>query len=172
MSIIMILFTFIILTSSAYRMFLYENAYGYTMLRLLVYCSLFTESIMLIPTVLYIIDKPINLARTYIAIVLTVYVCMNLAGFENIIARKNVDRYVETGKIDMYYLNYVVHTDAIKQMVRLYNLSEDNELNNYIKESLNQKKIIINNEKLDYRSFNFSKLNAKKELENIDTINE
>ena len=61
MCLIMILFTFIILVSSAVRMHYYESAYGYTFLRLLVYCILFTETILLIPTVMYVIDFEIEL---------------------------------------------------------------------------------------------------------------
>ena len=55
MSSMMILFTFILLLSAAIRMYFYESAYGYTLLRLLVYCVLFTEAILLIPTILYIL---------------------------------------------------------------------------------------------------------------------
>ena len=57
MSLIMIVFTFIIVISAGMRMHFYESAYGYTLLRLLVYCVLLTESILFIPTILYIIDK-------------------------------------------------------------------------------------------------------------------
>ena len=44
-----------------------ESAYctPYTLLRLLVYCALFTETILFIPTVLFVLDKKINLIKSY-----------------------------------------------------------------------------------------------------------
>lgn len=63
-------------------MYFYESAYGYTLLRLLVYCSLFTETILLLPTILYIMDQKVNLAKTYVTIILTIYIGMNFINFD------------------------------------------------------------------------------------------
>ena len=163
MSLIMIAFTFIIVISASIRMYFYESAYGYTLLRLLVYCSLFTESILFIPTVIYILDKKINLPKTYFAIVLVIYVCMNLANFDNIIAKRNVNRYIETGKIDLYYLKNETGADAINQIFKILETSTDvdnvkAETSKYLKETYND----INEENMDFRNFNISKIFAKK----------
>ena len=162
MSLIMVVFTFIILLSSVLRMNLYERAYGYTLLRLLVYCSLFTEAILLIPTILYIIDKKIDLAKTYFVIIITMYIVMNFANFDNIIAKRNVDRYFETGKIDIEYLEYSLDTDAIKQIIRIKENTKAIENEKEIKEEvnmfLNQKNKELKDEKMDFRDFNISKL--------------
>lgn len=119
MCVIMVVFTLIILISAVLRMYLYENAFGYTLLRLLVYCSLFAEAVLLIPTVLYILDRKVSLTKSYFAILLTVYICMNFANFDYIIAKRNVDRYVETGKIDIDYLVENTGTDATYQLIRV-----------------------------------------------------
>ncbi len=163
MSLIMIAFTFIIVISASIRMYFYESAYGYTLLRLLVYCALFTESILFIPTVIYILDKKINLPKTYFAIVLVIYVCMNLANFDNIIAKRNVNRYIETGKIDLYYLKNETGTDAINQIFKILETSTDvdnvkAETSKYLKETFND----INEENMDFRDFNISRIFAKK----------
>ena len=172
MSILMVLFTFIILMSSAYRMHLYESAYGYTMLRLLVYSSLFTESILLVPTIIYILDKPINLTKTYFIIVTVVYVCMNLANSEKIIAKRNIDRYFETGKLDMYYLEYATGSDAVEEIVRVLDRidEEGNRIHaqRYLSEMYNE----LKNNKMDFRDYNYSKSRAKKIIENkLDKTN-
>ena len=57
----MVFLTLIIIVSSFYRMNLYEQAYGYTLLRLGVYVALITEGILLIPTVVYIVKDKINI---------------------------------------------------------------------------------------------------------------
>ena len=165
----MIIFTFIILLSSAYRMNLYENTYGYTLLRLLVYCSLFTESTLLIPTIFYIIDINIDLAKIYFTIIVSVYVCMNFANFDNIIAKRNIDRYIETGKIDMYYLKEKTGTDAIKQMMRILEKNNNNTVDNIGEETLRYIENtydLLSKEKMDFRNFNISKIYAERLIKN------
>lgn len=169
MCIMMVVFTFIILISAGLRMQLYENAYGYTMLRLLVYCTLFTEIILFIPTILYIFGKKVNLVKSYFGIILTVYLCMNIANFDNIIAKRNVDRYLETGKIDIYYLTEALGTDATGQIVRVLKEEPKSKANNndttFIKEDvkkyLNTLSIELEEENMDFRDFNISKATAK-----------
>ena len=165
MCLIMILFTFIILVSSAVRMHYYESAYGYTFLRLLVYCILFTETILLIPTVMYVIDFEIELLRTYIAIVITIYVGMNFMNFNNVIARNNVDRYFETEKIDIYYLTRM-GTDAVDQIIRLEEAQIEtdiieHELDIFFKETDEY----LRKHNMDFRDFNISKSKAKELIE-------
>lgn len=172
MSVVMVLFTFIILLSSAYRMHLYESAYGYTMLRLLVYSSLFTESILLIPTIIYILDKPINLIKTYFTIITVVYICMNLANFEKIIAKRNIDRYFETGKLDMYYLEYATGSDAVEEIVRVLDRIDEEGNRTHAERYLSEMYNELKNNKMDFRDYNYSKSRAKKIIENkLDKIN-
>lgn len=170
MSLAMVLFTFIIIISATVRMYYYENAYGYTTLRLIVYCALFTEIVMLIPTIMYIIDKKINLAKAYLYIVTTIYICMNFANFNYIIAKRNVDRYIETGKIDIFYLQ-ITGTDGIKQVARILDIDkyEDNN-KSFAKANLQVLKDYLNEEQMDFRDFNISKLIAKNFLKN-DELN-
>ncbi len=159
MCLVMILFTFIILLSATYRMYLYESAYGYTFLRLLVYCSLFTEAILLIPTILYIMDKKINLPSTYFAIILTVYICMNFANFDYVIAKRNVDRYMETGKLDMFYLETATGTDAVQQINRIVETTNNLSLKREAREYLID--LYEEIDKMDFRDFNISKAYAQ-----------
>ena len=100
----MVLLTYIIIGSSFYRMFLYEQAYGYTVLRLGVYAILITEAILLIPTIIYIINKKINILNYYMIIMIAVYTIINCFSVDRIIAENNIKRYERTGEIDIYYL--------------------------------------------------------------------
>lgn len=165
MCLLMIACTFIILLSSAYRMRLYESTFGYTLLRLLVYVALFTESILLIPTVIYVLDKPIKLLKVYFLITLFVYVCINFANIDNIIARKNIDRYFATGKIDLEYLMDNTGTDAISQIIRIREseteTEEEENIKNRVVTYISNIYTELENEKLDFRNFNISKFTAK-----------
>ena len=127
MCIIMVIFTFIIIISSAVRMHFYEQAYGYTFLRLLVYCVLFAEAILLIPTVLYILNKQKHLLRTYCMILIVVYIGMNFINFDAIIAKGNIERYIETGKIDLEYLEEETGTDAIPEFIQILEIKNVDE---------------------------------------------
>ena len=166
MSIIMIVFTFIIVISAWLRMSFYENAYGYTMLRILVYCALLTEVILFIPTVFYVLDKKINLLKSYFFIITIMYVCMNFANFDNIIARRNVDRFIQTGKIDIYYLITETGSDAVNQLLRILEIQTGDE-NAKLEtiEYLKEKYEYLNEEKIDFRNINLSKIFARNSIE-------
>ena len=174
MSLLMIFFTFIIVISAAIRMHFYESAYGYTLFRLLVYCILLTECILFIPTILYILDKKNNLSKCYFTIIIITYVCMNFANFDNIIASKNVDRYIETGKIDMYYLKYEIGTDAVRQIFRILEASstDTEEIKIEARKYLQNVYKRIDEEKFDFRNFNISKLLAKNLIGNELELND
>ena len=117
--IIMLIFTLLIIISSLARMTLYQQNYGQTRLRILVDFTLITEIILLVPTALYILKENIDLVKTYFIIIITMYCVVNFSNIDYIIAKSNVDRYIETGKIDDDYLKRIDNTDIIEQLLRL-----------------------------------------------------
>ncbi len=168
MCIIMVIFTFIIILSSAVRMHFYEQAYGYTFLRLLVYCVLFTEVLLLIPTMLYIFNKQKNLLRNYFIIMIVVYAGMNLINFDAIIANRNVERYIEIGKIDLDYLEQETGTDAIDEIIQILKIENvDGQTKQEVVNYIYQVYADLSNEDMDFRDMNISKILAKKAIEGI-----
>ena len=164
MSIFMVFLTLIIIISSFLRMNLYEQAYGYTTLRLLVYISLITEIILLIPTILYIFKENFNVLKYYLIIILSVYTIINFINIDYIIARRNVNRYYEGKEIDISYLeNY--HTDNLKVLSELYK-NCDNET----KESLNTyfNNLEDYNSNMKWQEFNISKNSNLKQIKKVD----
>ena len=169
MCILMLVFTFIILLSSFTRMNLYESKYGYTVLRLLVYFILITEAILIVPTAIYILKSNIPLAKIYMIILVSMYVILNFSNMDNMIAKRNIDRYLETGKIDIYYLKYGVGTDAIPEITRLLEENPKSELiygiEETIKEYLERKYRYLNKQEESIWEFNLSNYRAKKAIE-------
>lgn len=164
MCLLMIACTFIILLSSAVRMYFYESAYGYTTLRLLVYIVLVTETILLVPTIMYVNDKNINLIKTYFTIILIAYVLTNLANTNNIITEINVNRYSKIGKIDIDYLEEEIGIDCIPKILEILETEEDftnKELHCEINQYIDTKITALEKEKIDYRNFNISKMFIK-----------
>jgi len=161
MSLIMVLLTFVIICSSFFRMYMYESAYGYTLLRLLVYVTLITLTILLIPTICYVLGLKINILKHYMIIIISIYTILSLSPVNYFIAHNNINRYYKTGKIDIEYLeNY--SSDNITLLTNLYNKTEDDniktELKYYFKEI--KRNIKIN----DLREFNISKTKALKNI--------
>ena len=160
---IMISLTFIIIVSSFMRMYMYESAYGYTLLRLLVYVILITEGILLIPTFIYIFNPKINILKYYIVIAYIVYTLLSLSPVDLFIAENNVERYYKKGKIDIYYL-LNSSTDNISILCDLYQ-DEDFEqrelLRSYLQNTYRDNK---NDSLVEY---NLSRNRAVKEIEKI-----
>jgi len=109
-----------LLASSYYRMSLYDSAYGFTRLRVLVYIFLFFETVGLIATFVYIIKHNFNILAVYAAIGLTFYLTLNIIKIDEIIAKRNIDMYLsgQAEEIDIDYLMNLSQ-DALPQIIRL-----------------------------------------------------
>ena len=173
MNLFLIIFTAILIFSSFVRMYIYEQQFGYTFLRLLVYFILITELILIIPTIVYVFNKKIKLLKCYIVIFAVMYTLANFVNVDKTIARKNVDRYIanvelvsdkQKSEIDFNYLRRL-STDAIPDIIRLYNKTKDKILKEEIKIHLDwqYQKTENDNEKLP--EFNFQKENSKRLLQ-------
>lgn len=163
MSITMIFLTFIIIISAFIRMYMYESQYGYTILRLLVYITLITEIILLIPTIKYILNSKFNIVKYYIIILITVYTAINFINVDYIIASRNINRYYEKNEIDLIYLeNY--HADNIPLLVELYNKTYDSDIKNELEWYFDSIDLNISG----FQEWNFSKLRAIKKINAIE----
>lgn len=165
LNLLMIVFNYIIIFSSIYRMYLYEQAFGYTYLRLLVYCFLAYEMIILIPTIFYVFDKKINLLNTYFIIFIIWYVTINYINFDYIISYNNVERYLNNrnSEIDVSYLVNNVGSGGVDNILKLNGKVDDtNDL--LIKD---YKYTIKANYSKDVREFNISNYHAYKKIYKI-----
>ncbi len=176
MNVLMAIFTIVIAISAFMRMNLYEREYGYTFLRLMVYVILLTEILMIIPTIIYIIKGKINLFKSYFIIAVTMYVMVNFINIDAMIAKNNVNRYIENlnsnksfdvKEIDFKYLSYNTGTDAIPEILKLYEIVDDiglkRKVNNYLYSQYNDLK-----EGRSLQEFNISKTRAQNILEKMN----
>lgn len=169
MSILILLFTIVILLSAFFRMNLYEKAYGYTYLRLFVYYILATEFILILPIGLWILNKKIDILKWTIGIVTLMYLILNFSNIESTIAKRNVDRYFENqeeNEIDLEYLFQHTGTDAIGQIKRLLNAKDENIVIR-VREYLLHEKEELQNTETNWQETNLSEIKAKEELINI-----
>ena len=148
--------TMFLLASSFYRMMLYEGEYGSTRLRLLVFAFLIFEAIALIFTLVYIIKPKLNLFMVYICIALLYYLTINTVPIDVIVAKRNIDRFYVTGKIDYSYL-ISLSSDAAPQISKFL---EEKNMNIYRSQYFD--KFDFYNDLKGWQSFNLSLYEACK----------
>ena len=91
---------------------------------------------------------------------------MNFANVDIIIAKNNINRYFETGQIDMVYLKSLSY-DAAPEMQRLFisvkssSDSEEKQIAGEITEYFNERKLDLEDQK-SWQSFNISRCKAEK----------
>lgn len=171
MSITIAIFTGIIIISAFMRMNLYEIEYGYTYLRLFVYAILITEFILLIPIIIKLLGKQINLLKITIIVITSVYVTLNFINIDSLIASKNINRYLKNSKrdLDFYYLEISTGIDAIPDIVKLLNAQDKNlkeEVIRYLKSAKKQ----MNLKQVKWQEYNIAEERAKKLLNNIKEL--
>lgn len=170
MNIIMCVFTAIIAISAFVRMRLYEQEYGYTFLRLMVYFILTTQIILIVPTILYIVKNKINIIKAYLVIITSMYVVANFANIDYVIAKNNVNRALnstnQTRKTDVNYL-ITLGKNAVPEIIKLYKNIDDEKdkakLNNYLYGQYQDLK-----EKRSWQEFNISKNIIEKQLKELN----
>lgn len=117
----------IIVISAIFRMHLYEQEYGYTYLRIFVYFILSTEILILIPILVNICGKEFDVFDTSLKIMITMYVILNFINIDYIIAKNNIDRYLENpenNNIDIYYITAFTGIDSVDELIRLLDVDE------------------------------------------------
>lgn len=157
---VMIVCTFVMLFSAHFRMSLYEEAYGYTYLRL------FTHAFMVLLLALFIITlyrvwaDGAPLLKPYIVAAVVAFVAINYLNADALIAGNNIERYHNSGRIDASYLT-VLSNDAIP---RIAALAESNpEVAGELNDFLSRKKEELSKNK-GWQSFNLADYYAAKAL--------
>ena len=166
MSLLIILFTLIIIVSAFYRMNLYQETYGYTYLRIFVDFVLITEGLISIPIIIRLLGKKIDVLKVSIVITSFMFVILNFMNIDNFIAEKNIDRYFDDPKNSNFDMSYLCNlgTDATAQVTRLLK-ADDEYVVKRTENYLYEQKQSFNLEKMDWQEYNISKNEAKEILD-------
>jgi hypothetical protein len=107
------LLTLVIVASAISRMWLYQQAYGFTVLRLVVLtCELWLGAGFLLALVAVLRLRPAGLTRPMVAAGVVALLGLAVLNPERFVAEHNVARWAETGRIDEYYLG-TLSADAV-----------------------------------------------------------
>ena len=110
--------TLVILASAFKRLWLYEQAYGFTTLRLYSHAfSLLLVAVLGLVIYKIVLSRPLNwwLSRAFVA-TLAALAALNMANPDGLIAQFNLGRYHQTGKIDTNYL-MSLSNDAVPALI-------------------------------------------------------
>lgn len=92
------------LISAYLRLVMYEESYGFTVLRLLVHAFMIFLGVLFLLSLVHVWRKRMNLLKPYMIVGLAAYLVINYVNVERLTAQYNIARYEQTGKIDAYYL--------------------------------------------------------------------
>ncbi len=156
----------VIMVSAFMRLSLYEKAYGYTTLRL--YSHAF---IILLAVIFCLLVYKIFRDKRENSFLLQVFVCillflagMNFLNPDLFIAKQNIQRFIDSGKLDVYYLSNL-SDDAIPELVELLDVLEDEDMENSLGRELYWRG--YEKDSMGWQSFNISRARAKKILDPI-----
>ncbi|WP_411348402.1 DUF4153 domain-containing protein [Paenibacillus sp. WLX2291] len=114
---ILVVCSAVMLCSAFMRLLMYEQAYGYTVIRFLVHAFMLFLGVLLVLAGLRIYMSRLPLIHCYIVFGLISYVLVNYIGMDRIIAERNIQRYEQTGELDQDYL-LTLSPGAIPMLLR------------------------------------------------------
>ena len=162
---LLVLCTVILLYSAHLRLKLYEEAYGYTYARIFAHTFIGFLFILFMLTLYKLWRKDLTLVKAFAVAALLTYFTLNYVNVDAIIARKNIDRYFKTGKIDLAYLQELSY-DAIPELTRLRVAGDGDMAAKQMAVFLHDKETELRSES-PWQSYNLSKLRAKRVLSQI-----
>lgn len=161
---ILILFTLNMLYSANFKLSLYEGTYGYTYLRVFVHIFMLLLFILSLIVLIGIWYRKVPIVKSILVTAIIIYTIINYINIDAFIAKKNVERYYATGKIDVSYLTSLSY-EAVPYLIDLSKV-DDTPIRDTINKELNNKRVEL--KKIKYwREFNFSRNRVDKLLKDM-----
>ncbi|ALC90447.1 hypothetical protein AM500_12110 [Bacillus sp. FJAT-18017] len=161
---VLVLSSGVILASAFMRMMMYEEAYGFTILRVLVHSFMVFLLIIFAYTLLKVWLNRLSLIHFYFIAALVYYTVLNVIGIDRIVADRNLERYEQTGRIDVAYLGYMSDTGLLT-LIDLYKIHPNvpglkEELRNHFAEAETREE--------HWQAYNLTRERAREKLMELD----
>lgn len=161
---LVVFFSSVMLYSAFLRLFMYEEVYGFTFARVLAHTFMIFLMVILGYSLMRIWLEKLSLIRFYIISAIIFYTVINTLELDRFVVEQNLQRYNDSGKIDIYYLNSLSY-EGVEGLVKLYKLNPDIP---GLKELLQERRNGALHEEEKWASYNVSKRNALHLLMNTD----
>jgi len=171
----LIVMALVILASAFQRLRLYEDAYGFTRLRVISHVFMVWLAVLFAVLALNLYRIRPNLFwYGSAAVALGFCVTLNVMNVDAFIAGRNVERYRDTGKIDVDYLN-LLSDDAVPAMVDLlHELDVDSAEWRALRSALNGRYAMLNSDhrqrSRSFLAFHYGKWRAWKALDDLGAV--
>lgn len=169
LNILLIFCTIVMLISAFFRMYLYEQVYGFTYLRVFTHSFMLYIFALLMATLYKIFADKVHILKLYIIISLVAYTLINYANVDVFIAKNNIARFHNDSKqLDINYLTNLSY-EAVPELLEF--LPELKEKAPQTAAILENDLYIKKNNLKDFnawQSFNFSINRAKEALAKYD----
>ena len=119
---LLVTFSGVMLYSAFLRLLMYEEAYGFTFARVLAHSFMVFLLVILCYSLMRIWMERLSLVRFYIISAIIFYTVINTIQLDEYVVDRNLERYSETGKIDIHYLNSLSY-EGVEGLVELYKLN-------------------------------------------------
>jgi len=164
---LLVVFTLNMLFSAHFKMTLYENAFGFTYLRVFVHLFMVLLFLLLLIVLLGIWYERTPIGKASIIVTVIMYLVLNYANVDAFIARRNIEVYTAPNSsktIDIHYLTDFLSYDALPEIKKLENDKNPvvaGEVRNYLADNKH-----ILSKKSSWWEYNLSKVRAKNYLLN------
>jgi hypothetical protein len=150
----------VIMISAHSRLSLYENAYGFTVLRLLSHMFIFWLAVSFVLLFTYIVreERESHFAFRIFVNVMAFFVIFNLINPDALVAHQNISRFNATGKVDAYYLT-TLSEDATPVVSTLLD-SRNLEVQRAVADNLYRERLHASRP-LAWQSANLSRMHAR-----------
>lgn len=146
--------TYIMIASSAYRMYLYVSEYQLSLLRLWVLWTLIWLTFILTGALINVYYNKFSLFVFSMVVTSVLYLSLAYARPAYLVAKYNLSDRYKTYDIDFDYINDDLNPDAASAVMEYYKSAEDGE-NRIITEYFPSQNYRLNN-KMNFRNFNIS----------------
>lgn len=166
---ILIAVSSIMLVSAFLRLSMYEQAYGFTFDRVQAHAVMIFLFVIFTYTFIHIWLEGLRMTHFYFLFGLLFFTGMNVFHVEEFIAEKNWERYEETGKMDVFYLNNLASagTDVL---IRLFETDPNHpDLDMALEQMVNQEDY---DQFESWQSFNLAKYKTIEKMKTLDFKNE
>ncbi len=157
----LIIFTLNMLYSANFKMNLYESSFGYTYLRVMVHLFMLLLFILCIIVLAGIWVGKVPIMKSIVVTSIVMYTVVNYLNIDGFIARKNIERFHETGKIDANYLTSLSY-EAVPYILELKDTNDSN-IKMIIDNDLKRRGEALERQN-SWSEFNFSKNKIRKLL--------
>jgi len=163
---LLVVFTLNMLFSAHFKMTLYENAFGFTYLRVFVHLFMVLLFLLLLIVLLGIWYEKTPIGKASIIVTVIMYLVLNYANVDAFIAKKNIEVYTNPNsskQIDIDYLTTFLSYDALPEIIKLEN-DKNPVVASTVRNYLTDKKHELS-KKSSWWEYNLSKARARKLLD-------